>query len=351
MTYLVMECHPGYAVVLDQNGHFIKVANLNYQVGQTVSSVIQLHTESGETVLKKSEKYHYFFRYAASAAACLVLAAIGSWHLVLTPYGSLRMQINPDLRLNVNRLNYVISAEGLNLDGKTIIDGYQFKGRKILQAADELAQRAIDMGYLKEGGEIRISVESTHDSWKTKTEEEILLELENHTNHTITITSTELENEPSAPDTTETVIKETTPSYTVEYFDENDEDDWDDDDRNYERDKNDEIYNGYDGSKNNTGDDDNDTDDYDDSSDDDDNDTDDYDDGTDNHDDNSDDYDDDTDGYDDDTDDYDDSSDGYDDDTDDYNDNYSDSSDNNEYDDDQDENNEYDDNENENEND
>ena len=30
MKYLVMECHPGYAVVLDEQGVFRKVANLRY---------------------------------------------------------------------------------------------------------------------------------------------------------------------------------------------------------------------------------------------------------------------------------------------------------------------------------
>ena len=35
MKYLVMECGLSYAVVLDQEGRFLKVANLNYQIGQT----------------------------------------------------------------------------------------------------------------------------------------------------------------------------------------------------------------------------------------------------------------------------------------------------------------------------
>ena len=40
MRYLVMECGFSYAVVLDQQGRFLKVANLGYAVGQTVDSVI-----------------------------------------------------------------------------------------------------------------------------------------------------------------------------------------------------------------------------------------------------------------------------------------------------------------------
>ena len=34
MNYLVMEVHPAYAVVLDEEGRFLKAANLRYQVGE-----------------------------------------------------------------------------------------------------------------------------------------------------------------------------------------------------------------------------------------------------------------------------------------------------------------------------
>ena len=40
MTYLVMECHYGYAIVLDTQGRYLKVANRNYLVGQQVTDVI-----------------------------------------------------------------------------------------------------------------------------------------------------------------------------------------------------------------------------------------------------------------------------------------------------------------------
>ena len=42
MKYIVMECHLSYAIVLDEEGHFFKVANRNYQVGQTVTNVIEM---------------------------------------------------------------------------------------------------------------------------------------------------------------------------------------------------------------------------------------------------------------------------------------------------------------------
>ena len=43
MNYLVMEVHPAYAVVLDEEGRFLKAANLRYQVGDTVQHIVELH--------------------------------------------------------------------------------------------------------------------------------------------------------------------------------------------------------------------------------------------------------------------------------------------------------------------
>ena len=42
MSYLVMETHPAYAVVLDEEGRFLKAANLRYQVGDTVQDIVEL---------------------------------------------------------------------------------------------------------------------------------------------------------------------------------------------------------------------------------------------------------------------------------------------------------------------
>ena len=38
MKYMVMECHTGYAVLLDEEGRFWKAADLHYEVGQTVEN-------------------------------------------------------------------------------------------------------------------------------------------------------------------------------------------------------------------------------------------------------------------------------------------------------------------------
>ena len=72
MIYLVMECHPAYAIVLDQAGRMIKVANMGYEAGQKVDHVIARRTQ---TVPLR-------FRLAPlMIAACLCAAILGGRNL------------------------------------------------------------------------------------------------------------------------------------------------------------------------------------------------------------------------------------------------------------------------------
>ena len=40
MSYMVIECRRSYAILLDEEGRFLKAANLHYKVGQTVSDPV-----------------------------------------------------------------------------------------------------------------------------------------------------------------------------------------------------------------------------------------------------------------------------------------------------------------------
>ena len=46
MKYIVMECHPSYAVLLDEEGRFVKAANLHYETGQTVCEPVLMREEN-----------------------------------------------------------------------------------------------------------------------------------------------------------------------------------------------------------------------------------------------------------------------------------------------------------------
>lgn len=165
MSYLVMECRTGYAVVLDDQGRFQKVPNLGYEVGQQLDSVVILP--------EKSKAVIPFGRRMASlvaAAACFCLLFIGSHQFLLTAYGTVRLQINPDVLLEMNRLDYVIGIEGMNEDGSALIRGYRYRGKKLERVSEELADLAVEQGFLRDGGEITLTVDSRHEKWRTDKE-------------------------------------------------------------------------------------------------------------------------------------------------------------------------------------
>ena len=161
MEYLVMECHPSYAVVLDSRGRFQKVANLGYQVGQEVAEVVVME-EPKKTVVR--------WQPMAALAACLCIAFTGVWQLMLLSMGTVLIQINPQIRLSVNRMERVISAEALNADGAKVLFDYHPFGKTVEQATGELSDRAAAMGYLTEGGEVHLTVDSQNAEWKAETE-------------------------------------------------------------------------------------------------------------------------------------------------------------------------------------
>ena len=84
-----MEVHPAYAVVLDEEGHFLKAANLRYQVGDTVRDIVELR--------RPKEKRPALWKPlsgVAGLAACLCIVFFGYYQPNFTPYGALRIQIN-----------------------------------------------------------------------------------------------------------------------------------------------------------------------------------------------------------------------------------------------------------------
>lgn len=98
------------------------------------------------------------------------------------------MQINPDVQMSVNRFDRVVALEGLNEDGTALIDGYRAYGQEMKTVSDELADRAMELGYLSAGGQITLTVDSEKGDWKTAAEELLLLELEVHFEQRVTVT-------------------------------------------------------------------------------------------------------------------------------------------------------------------
>ena len=182
MKYLVMETHPAYAVVLDEDGRFLKAANLRYQVGDTVQDIVELRTPQKKVVPAWKP-----LSGLAAAAACLCLVFFGRYQPNYTPNGTLRIQINPDVEMTVSRTDRVLDLEGLNADGEDLIEEYDYQGKDRETAANELVERAIDMGYLSDGETVSITVSSTDADWQAREETQVRAQLEARYGETIVI--------------------------------------------------------------------------------------------------------------------------------------------------------------------
>ena len=161
MSYLVMECHPGYAVLLDEEGRFFKAANLQYEVGQRVYDPVLMREEPQ----KQSHTVRWIGSAVAAIAACLLLVfGIGYYQNYLQPYSSIYLTINPEVQMDLNRQGTVVDLTGTNEDGEKLLEGYDGKGKDKVTVADELIDRAIAMGFLSEGGQISFSIDSPDEA-------------------------------------------------------------------------------------------------------------------------------------------------------------------------------------------
>lgn len=108
MNYMVMECHPSYAVLLDEEGRFLKAANLHYKTGQIVHDPVLMKEEPA--------KQRNLMRWArsgmAAAAACfLLLIGFNYYQNNVVSYSSIYLTINPEIQMDLNRKGSVTRLE------------------------------------------------------------------------------------------------------------------------------------------------------------------------------------------------------------------------------------------------
>ena len=179
MSYLVMETKRSYAVLLDQEGRFLKAANLHYQVGQTVTDPVLLR--------EKSEKGRLIPLFAgggaalAGLAACLLFAVILPLYQQATSvYSSIYMTINPQVRMELNKGGDVIGLAPTNGDGETLLQGYELSEDDPTDVADDLLDRAIALGFLEEGGTVNFSIDTPEEALFQEYGMELRQEVEDH---------------------------------------------------------------------------------------------------------------------------------------------------------------------------
>lgn len=180
MKYIVLERHPGYVVVLDEEGRFLKAADRQYQVGQQLDAILPMRPprRRGRTVLFP----------ALTAAACLVLLALSAVRMAQMPYASVYMTINPQVRIDVNRRDTVLTVEGTNPDGEVLTEGYEGRGKELEQVMDELTDRAVEMGWLHPGGQITLTLDAEDGDWVAAHSDSLPAHLNEYLDETLQVT-------------------------------------------------------------------------------------------------------------------------------------------------------------------
>ena len=208
MKYMVMECHTGYAVLLDEEGRFWKAADLHYEVGQTVENPLLMKQPqpSGRRRITRLVS-----STVAVAAACLFLFfGFGYYQNYLRIYSSIYLSINPEVQMDLNRYGNVVRLTGTNEDGARLLEGYNGRGKDKLTVADELIDRAIEMGFLSEGGQVSFFIDSPEDALFQEYGTELRTEINEHLDGRITITI-EIVNYQNTPETESSVSETAAP--------------------------------------------------------------------------------------------------------------------------------------------
>ena len=161
MKYIVVECHAGYAVLMDENALFVRAANLGYEVGQTVESPVL------EESPRKQGKNIIIYRVVAAAAACMVLVTgFFVYQRNYAVYSKITISASADeICLQVNRKGEVLTAESINNSGSQLLEDYDPHGKDKITAAEEIVQKAVSMGSISDGDTVSLYIDTPENDY------------------------------------------------------------------------------------------------------------------------------------------------------------------------------------------
>ncbi len=156
MRYLVMDTKPSYAILLDEMGHMVYAANHSYKVGESVENPDLLNTKIKRPWLKVAA-----ITSPILAFACMILLFFNLKAPVApTLFARIYLTINPEVVMYVDREGTVFKLEGLDEDGRTLIDAYDFNNKDEVKVTNELLIRAKEMAFLNEGMGVTIEIDN-----------------------------------------------------------------------------------------------------------------------------------------------------------------------------------------------
>ena len=119
--------------------------------------------------LRRLARRGYPMRYAAAAAACLlIMLTISGCRIYATPVATISLDVNPSLELSVNRFDRVIAATAFNEDAHAILSSTKLKHMHYQDALELLLYSDGFTPYRSEGADISITVAGSSDEHSSK---------------------------------------------------------------------------------------------------------------------------------------------------------------------------------------
>lgn len=166
MKYIVMECHEGFAVLMDEESRFVNAANFHYKVGQTVTDPMLM--QEGESEAKRIT--FHVSRFIAAAACIAVMITAGSLYYSrnLKPNSTILISSDANIRMDLNKKGKVIDLRSEDLLGKEILKEYSGKGKDMVSAANDIIELEKNKGYISDGDTVDMYISSENsDAYST----------------------------------------------------------------------------------------------------------------------------------------------------------------------------------------
>ncbi len=174
MKAVIVEIEGNYAIALDKKGDFIKLKKrVSYKVGYEVD-IASASSFQLRTAVKIASIAAVFF--------LIVGLSIGAYCYTV-PYTYINVDINPSVEITANIFNRIIKVEGINEDGKKLLQNTGSRNKSIRDGIGSILESAIESGYLKDkkssavlftvSGKSKVKVESLEKDIKNTVAKEL----------------------------------------------------------------------------------------------------------------------------------------------------------------------------------
>ncbi len=168
MNAVIVDIKGHRAAALSEDGCVRKIPNAAYELGQQIELF-----EEKPLPFRASLR-----RVSGLAAAAVLVLGLGAGTAYALPYGVVSLDVNPAVEYTINCFDYVLSAEGVNEDGKSLLetmDRSQLLHRKIDTAVSATMEQLENANYLnEEKNSVLISAGTKNDNHS----ERLLIRLE-----------------------------------------------------------------------------------------------------------------------------------------------------------------------------